>query len=475
MKRLLTRQLRKAFPDGAPEDAQFALFIDLVEQAYDSFNEQAQITERSLDLSCEELNQRNHTLEMILDSLPDTSLWIDAHGKVKDIRAGSITPAIVSADDNFSSLFDLPIVIQSPALRNFLTDFHTKRHQLAEIEICANQRRYYVSASLTMVSQSRWLLVLQDISSRKELDALQQLRVQELERSKRQLQELVNSAPIGILICRPDLEVVMINDFLPHLLGYSYQELFETNPVSLITAADQPAFLHEVANALNEPQGEVARRCDVAMLYRKSATKQVELSLSSIVFDGRQLLIVSINDISERKELERRLRMLAETDPLTKALNRRSYYQKNEQVMRQCQRHQWPFSLILLDVDYFKKVNDNFGHPVGDEVLVRLADTVRGLLAEDFVFARLGGEEFAISCPNTSLERAVRFAEQLRTAIEAINIEVQAQRVPLTISLGVVGSSTMGSDLDSFVKLYKRADECVYKAKSGGRNRVVCE
>jgi diguanylate cyclase (GGDEF)-like protein len=167
----------------------------------------------------------------------------------------------------------------------------------------------------------------------------------------------------------------------------------------------------------------------------------------------------------QRKMLDAALR-----DGLTGAFNKRYLLERLATELAFAQRHRTPLSLILLDVDHFKRVNDTFGHPAGDDVLVQLVRVANATVRREDVLARYGGEEFAILCRSVDAGNASVLAERLRQRIAAMTVEHEGERIPVTISLGVAGLP----DVDPTVeKLVAAADGALYEAKQRGRNRVV--
>lgn len=177
-------------------------------------------------------------------------------------------------------------------------------------------------------------------------------------------------------------------------------------------------------------------------------------------------------DITERKSLERELRRLATLDPLTGTPNRRHFTTLAHQEIERSHRYDLPLSVIMLDVDYFKRVNDSWGHAIGDELLKALTATMAAELREVDVLGRMGGEEFAALLPQTNLEGAIQLAERLRAAVAALQLPVIEGGLQTTISLGVA-TRLDGETL--FDHLLSRADRAMYQAKQSGRNRVAIE
>ncbi|HEX3772503.1 MAG TPA: GGDEF domain-containing protein [Polyangiaceae bacterium] len=157
-------------------------------------------------------------------------------------------------------------------------------------------------------------------------------------------------------------------------------------------------------------------------------------------------------------------------DGLTKAYTKRYFMDRLPTEIAYAKRHATPLSLVMFDVDHFKKVNDVHGHLAGDRVLTALATTVSGALRAEDIFARYGGEEFAVICRGIAIENAMRVGERLRRLIENAVIEYQGLRIPVTISVGVAAHS---DGPDPATDLVAAADKALYEAKKTGRNRVV--
>ncbi|MBZ9559986.1 MULTISPECIES: diguanylate cyclase [unclassified Modicisalibacter] len=171
-------------------------------------------------------------------------------------------------------------------------------------------------------------------------------------------------------------------------------------------------------------------------------------------------------DVSEQIAREQRLRTLSDTDELTGLANRRRLMKGLEEETSRARRHGSTLSLILLDLDHFKRINDTWGHVAGDQVLERLAQLCRDTLRQEDIIARFGGEELAILLPLTPLDQGLRLAERLRRAVAEHDFCVP--RGAVTASLGVAEYRD-GESLDT---LLERADRGLYDAKRGGRNRV---
>jgi diguanylate cyclase (GGDEF)-like protein len=216
--------------------------------------------------------------------------------------------------------------------------------------------------------------------------------------------------------------------------------------------------------------GQGDREVDLAAMQTGAADYLVKGQ-----FDAR-LLERSLRYALERNRLLNKLSDLAIRDELTGLYNRREMKRLLGEEFERHQRHGHHLSLIMIDIDHFKTVNDTFGHPVGDQVLSWLADKLRQSMRALDRPARYGGEEFAIILPETSAQEACQVAERLRQAIAAQSYEQehdqagQSQRISITISLGV---AEIPGDADEITSLVQAADRALYTAKRDGRNRTI--
>ncbi|MGJ7917399.1 GGDEF domain-containing protein [Massilia sp. LXY-6] len=162
------------------------------------------------------------------------------------------------------------------------------------------------------------------------------------------------------------------------------------------------------------------------------------------------------------------MRRLATIDGLTGMLNRRAFFERAEGARMLALRLRKPIALLMLDIDHFKQLNDSFGHACGDEALRVFAGVARGVLREHDVIGRLGGEEFALALPGTTLDGALDAAERLRLAVTALPVIGDAPGYRMTVSIGVV---VIGGG-EELTAALARADHALYAAKTSGRNRV---
>ena len=176
-----------------------------------------------------------------------------------------------------------------------------------------------------------------------------------------------------------------------------------------------------------------------------------------------------VRDMTGQRDAAEAARQAAVCDHLTGMGNRRAFFDAAETELRRWRRLPRPLSLLLIDLDHFKQVNDRHGHPVGDAVLRHMARLMGATFRQIDVVARIGGEEFAVLLPAADLASAQRVAERLRCALEAQPAATDAGPVRCTVSIGI---ATMDEAIPSVDVLLKRADDALYAAKHSGRNRV---
>ncbi|MBK8619662.1 MAG: diguanylate cyclase [Anaerolineales bacterium] len=181
--------------------------------------------------------------------------------------------------------------------------------------------------------------------------------------------------------------------------------------------------------------------------------------------------LIILHDITKLKNVQNELHLLANSDSLTGAVSRGHFMELANSEIQRAIRYKRNFSLILMDMDCFKKVNDTYGHASGDQALITLKKICEHDLRKMDIFARLGGEEFALLLPETSQKIAAALAERLRASLESTNIQADSSKFKVTISMGV--AEFRGQRPDTLEALFHRADKALYKAKSDGRNRVV--
>jgi diguanylate cyclase (GGDEF)-like protein/PAS domain S-box-containing protein len=196
----------------------------------------------------------------------------------------------------------------------------------------------------------------------------------------------------------------------------------------------------------------------------------VERSVASFKLRDKWYAVGSVRDITARKQSEKRLTEMATIDALTGLSNRRHFLEQAELYLRQAIRYQRNFSLMMFDLDHFKKINDTHGHDAGDRVLRAVAESAKRELRDTDIIGRIGGEEFAVAMPETDLESAMAAAERLRVGLMNTEVDIESRLIRFTVSIGV---TQLDSEIMKLSDMMKIADGYLYTAKENGRNRVV--
>ena len=296
-------------------------------------------------------------------------------------------------------------------------------------------------------------------------------------------------APDAMLVV--DLEGIIRrgNEQAERLFGYARKELIGRSIEMLVPARFVERHIHDRARFAAHPQTRRmgASTIDMFALRRDGSEFPVGIMLSALDTSNGRFTLCAVRDISERKaaieelrrrtiELERlhiQLKQLASHDSLTGMLNRRTFQENTEWILRNAMRRMECVSLLMIDLDFFKRINDSFGHSEGDRALFAVANVLHTTCRQNDVSARYGGEEFAVTLADTDDTGSVVVAENFRTAVEGI----KDLRSPITASIGIV-TFTPDPDmapsptLPLFAALINRADQALYAAKKNGRNQV---
>ena len=270
-----------------------------------------------------------------------------------------------------------------------------------------------------------------------------------------------------------DGRLLWVNPSVQHLTGYSAEECMgqRSHPMEIVHAEDREKVARAMAAAGKQPS---LRELEFRAVCKDGSVRWCA-AVSQPVIDtqGRNVgFRASIRDISDRKALQQQLELLASTDPLTGVVNRRRFFNTAEAELYRARRYDRPLVLAIVDIDHFKRINDTYGHAVGDDTLKTLAHAFANRLRRSDLFARFGGEEFVMLLPETQLGDGLRLCERLRQMVETIKLQVPGKNEPFvfTVSIGVADLQHEG---DSLNQVLARADGALYKAKRDGRNQVA--
>jgi diguanylate cyclase (GGDEF)-like protein/PAS domain S-box-containing protein len=192
-------------------------------------------------------------------------------------------------------------------------------------------------------------------------------------------------------------------------------------------------------------------------------------TVASVTLNGRKHLLESFLDISQLKILQNQLEILATTDPLTGVFNRRHFIEMTEKEINRARRSKIPLSIAMIDIDNFKRINDTYGHTIGDQVLKELVAICNDNLRTYDMLGRLGGEEFAITTVGCALQEAYSLSDRLRERVANHLIHAGGKDISIKISIGV---SELSGNMENVDSILNRADQALYLAKNAGRNRV---
>lgn len=296
---------------------------------------------------------------------------------------------------------------------------------------------------------------------------------------------IVDRANVGIFVINREREVVLWNQFMEinsgrkadMVVGNNLFEAFPELPQKWLdrkienvfilknfsfTSWEQRPYLFKFAHNRPVTGGVDCMRQDCTLIPVKDDAGEVQY-ICCTVLDVTDTSIYQ----SKLEETTEKLREMSNQDGLTKLFNRRYIEEVLSKEFGRARRYKHPFSVILTDIDFFKKVNDNYGHLAGDEVLRVVSRRLEDALRDTDILGRYGGEEFLIALPETDIEGAVVVAERLREAITAEPIEAEGETLSVSISLGVTEllDTTM-----AYAQLLAEADLGLYKSKENGRN-----
>ncbi|MFK5938402.1 MAG: diguanylate cyclase [Sulfurimonas sp.] len=287
----------------------------------------------------------------------------------------------------------------------------------------------------------------------------------ELSLQKHIFEALFNGSKDAIAVLDMESNFLDVNPEYLHLTGLTREELLNTSCIALTHTDD----VEPSKKAMQEVQ-EVGfiknfeKRC-------VSKDKIIFVNMSMSLLLNPQRILISLRDITSMKKKENDLKLQASTDSLTKLYNRRYFSQVAKQSLELAKRDKSHLSLLMMDLDKFKNVNDTYGHDVGDIVLINFAKTLQEFSRKSDIPCRFGGEEFILLLPQTDIKGAEVIAQKIRLATEKLNIKfANQQNIHFTISIGI-SQINLAHDIN-IESVIKRADAALYDAKNSGRNRV---
>jgi diguanylate cyclase (GGDEF)-like protein/PAS domain S-box-containing protein len=274
------------------------------------------------------------------------------------------------------------------------------------------------------------------------------------------------NAPMGIVLATPAGLIVDANPALAAMLAYTTEELYGRSMLDLVHPDNRAAAVEAFAELLEERK---MMRHETRLVRADGGVVPVQVTSSWVdgTPDGDPPHVVAIvEDITDRKALEAALVHRSLHDPLTGLPNRILFNDRLHHALERGRRERTPTSLLGIDLDGFKQINDQYGHPVGDEVLVAVAERLTSVLRASDTAARVGGDEFSIVCENSGRPDAEALATRLRDRVREPLHLASGLRLPLTVSIGI---GTAEGDVDperAFEALVREADDAMYVDKA---------
>jgi diguanylate cyclase (GGDEF)-like protein len=270
--------------------------------------------------------------------------------------------------------------------------------------------------------------------------------------------------------------------YLVVLAGASVGEMYKIEGEKTVIGRGQKAQIRLLDDGISREHAQLVILKDRIVLQDLGSTNGtycngLKVEANKELADGDKILVGSttilkftyhdnLDEIFQKQMYESALR-----DGLTKAFNKKYFTDRLESEFTFALRHVAPLTLVLFDIDHFKKVNDTYGHQAGDHVLSEISTLLTGALRAEDVFARYGGEEFGVICRGSDLMQGQVVAERMRKAVEQNKFVFEGTHIPITISVGVAGLPDPA--VKDAAELVSLADQSLYKSKHGGRNRVT--
>lgn len=399
----------------------------------------------------------------LVDKIQDSVLVIDEQGMILDYNHSSeelLKELQIQSIDRVQNFFS--------ELKKTIPDFDIEKNRNQIIEYAlelpdGDKKVWEIEVTDISIRQTR-------LGNKKDLmffikDVTQSYK-QELDFMK--YKAAFYSTNAGILIVNKEGLIEEINPGFTRLTGYNEEDVLGKSPRILRSGVHPPEYYKDLWDTINAGKTWVGRLYNI----KKDGSRYWERSSISPIIsrDGEITHYMGIKeDITKEKEVEDNLKKQSMTDYLTGIYNRRTLMEKSTEEFIEARENDRKISVLMMDLDNFKTVNDTYGHSFGDEVLKRFAKVSIAAIRRSDVLGRYGGEEFMITLPGSSKDAAVMIAERIRESMGKQVFEFEDQEIFVTVSIGV---ATIGED-DTLTELIERADKALYDAKSSGRNRVV--
>ena len=445
----------------------FSLLLGFLIRLYLARGMQKNWLEAQVRQRTDEIAQARDDLQATLNAVPDLLFEIDADGVLHGLHRHQSTLTVYGTEQlNGKNIAEfLPEHVVTVIRQAMEVAARDGRSGGAEYALDSSVGRQWFELSMAAKRQdsegsvtgapNRFIALSRNITTRKEADLKFQLATQFFEGSNE-----------GLLITDADQRIIQINPAFTTITGYTPDEVMGQKPEILASGRHDASFyeaMWQEINAHDHWQGEVWNR-------RRNGEEYPEWLSISRIQDSQGLTthyVAIFSDISRRLEQEARIRDLAYFDTLTGLANRVLLRDRVQHDLSMARRHQTALSLLFIDLDHFKHINDSLGHQVGDQLLIQVAQRIKHMLREQDTVARLGGDEFMVVLPETTTEGASHKASQLLQTLSR-PYEIGGQELTVTPSIGIAMYPEDGQDFEG---LYRCADTAMYRAKQEGRSR----
>ena len=326
---------------------------------------------------------------------------------------------------------------------------------------CKDGSEVWISTTLRAVNwlgTRAMLLTAIDITKQVEIE-------HHLLKNEQKLRAVLEILPYPIYIARRvDGQILFVNRKSCLLFQQSAGHLLRSKADDFYTDPQDKENLDKLLESVAD-----IRDFEVKLKTGQERVFTAELAAITVDYGGAHAVLIALNDISQRKEMEAELFRQASTDALTGISNRRYFQNQAEQEVRRARRFARDMTVMMIDIDHFKLINDTYGHAAGDAIIQGIVKRALEALRQSDSIGRIGGEEFAVILPETALESAREVAERLRLHIQEKPIIGRHEAVTCTVSIGLAQLSARDGGIED---LLHRADTALYVAKNKGRNRV---
>ncbi len=397
---------------------------------------------------------------------------------------------VIAYNDYFSDMFGggSPLTYSPPFLLSDLIPRYNRVEFLKKVEQCFEEQTplEFEQAYDTRDGTTWWRISLKPIIN--EQEGINRLLItghdittkielaHKLELTRSRFVSVIEAAYDCIITINQKERIVLFNSAAQDLFGYSEEEIIGQSIEMLVPAQFRKNHSDHVDRFASSPikSRQMEERNRVYGLHKNGSEFPVEIAISKINVGGMVEFTAIVRDISDKVRLLDHLSCIAAKDHLTGLANRREFEEQGKLMFTSAKRANKTLSLLMLDVDKFKNINDTYGHEKGDEVLQLLSHVGASTVQHLDLFARIGGEEFVVLMPETDQDQAMAMAERVRNIFDtqSFNHNWKEKPIPFTVSIGV---SIMREDDSSILSLLKRADDALYRAKGSGRNKVEFE